>query len=89
MDGIKGVGRTVAVCETDNHRLELELYPDESWGIRRQGERIGVWEPHEKDDCFRIFGMLAGLDEPSSEPHLIVLAPRGSVEGLSSRAELN
>jgi hypothetical protein len=89
MEHMKGVSRTVAVCETEKLRLELELYSDQSWGIRRQGQTIGVWEPHEKEECFRVFGMLAGLDEPMGGPNLIVLAPKGTVARLTTWENVN
>ena len=90
MDGLKGIGRAVAVCDTGgSDRIELELFADESWGIRRAGKNIGVWEPHERDECFRVFGMLAGLDQPSTRPHLIVVAPKGTVRWLTTWENVN
>jgi hypothetical protein len=63
---MKGTARTMLVGQSPrNGRVELARFPDGSWAIRKNGPTIGVWEPHEESECFRVFAMLAGVDDPS------------------------
>ena len=66
MHEMKGVAKTMIVGQSPrNGRVELARFPDGSWAIRKNGPTIGVWEPHEESECFRVFAMLAGVDDPS------------------------
>jgi hypothetical protein len=58
MDEMKGCSQTVLFFDTGRHRVELAVYADESWVIRKDGRTLSTWEPHEQDDCFRTFAML-------------------------------
>jgi hypothetical protein len=65
---MKGLAKTVMVGHSPTRgRVELARFADGSWAIRQGGPTIGVWEPEEWLECFRVFGMLAGLRVP---PHL-------------------
>jgi hypothetical protein len=62
MDKFKGIGKTAMTCQTDHlDRIELVRYLDGSWGVRKNTQTVGVWEPHEEEECFCVFSMLAGL----------------------------
>jgi hypothetical protein len=54
-DSMKGTGTPLIVIVRQDLLLTLYSYPDGSTGISRNGKYIGVWEPHERDDCFRVF----------------------------------
>jgi hypothetical protein len=63
---MKGVATTVMVGHSATRgRVELARFADGSWAIRQGGPTIGVWEPEEWAECFRVFGMLAGLSVPT------------------------
>ncbi len=77
MDEMKGVARTMMIAQSPAHgRVELACYLDGSWAIRKDGPTIGVWEPHEEAECFRVFGLLAGLDDLPASGHDLVLHVR-------------
>ena len=62
MEQFKGIGKTAITCHTDHFdRIELIRYLDGSWGVRKNAQTVGVWEPHEEEECFCVFSMLAGL----------------------------
>ena len=59
---MKGEGETVMVGGAEvGGPVELARFADGSWGIRKRGVAIGVWEPHERGECLRVFNMLAGV----------------------------
>lgn len=59
---MKGVGETIVVGElAARGRIELARFADGSWAIRKGETTIGVWERHERGECFRVFNMLAGV----------------------------
>ena len=77
MHHMKGVAKTMIVGQTPhNDRVELARFPDGSWAIRKNGPTIGVWEPHEESECFRVFAMLAGVEAPTPDGNDIVLVVR-------------
>jgi hypothetical protein len=80
MDEMKGTARTMLVGHsTKQGRVELARFPDGSWTIRKNGPTIGVWEPDEEAECFRVFALLAGVDDPSAPgPGVVVLLRRGA-----------
>jgi hypothetical protein len=81
---MKGTARTMIVGQSPrNGRVELAQFPDGSWAIRKNGPTIGVWEPHEESECFRVFAMLAGVDDPAlarGGDDVVVLVRRQAAE---------
>jgi hypothetical protein len=66
---MKGVATTVMVGHSATRGwVELARFADGSWAIRQGGPTttIGVWEPEERVECFRVFGMLAGVRVPAA-----------------------
>jgi hypothetical protein len=77
MHQMKGLAKTMIVGQTPhNDRVELAQFPDGSWAIRKNGPTIGVWEPHEESECFRVFAMLAGVQAPTADGMDVVLVVR-------------
>ena len=89
MDEMKGIAKTMMIGQSaTNGRVELARYADGSWAIRKNGPTIGVWEPHEEDECFRVFGLLAGLDDlPESGRDLVIRVRRGGGAAAVAAAE--
>src|SRR3954467_4824661 len=64
MDESKDVRKVVMVGQSANRgRVELARFPDGTWTVRADGPTVGVWGASEQAACFRVFRMLAGLDE--------------------------
>jgi hypothetical protein len=77
MYNFKGIGKTAITCETDHFdRIELIRYLDGSWGVRKNAQTVGVWEPHEEDECFCVFSMLAGLDKAKDAGSSVLIVRR-------------
>ena len=55
MDFLKGEGRSILFIERDDGRMDLVSYPDESWGIVRNGRTLCVCECDELTDCLGMF----------------------------------
>ena len=70
---LKGPGTIVARIFREHQRTELLRYIDESWGVRRNGFILGIWEPNERSDCFDFFMRLIGIEH---EADLCILVPR-------------
>ena len=73
MDLLKGPGKVVATIYTQRNKACLLSYADGSHGITRDGRAVGVWEPHETDECMRIFA--AGIAQTSQRDVVILLRP--------------
>jgi hypothetical protein len=77
MDKFKGIGKTAITCQTDqSDRIELIRYLDGSWGVRKNTKTVGVWEPHEEDECFCVFSMLAGLYKTDGAGSSVIVVRR-------------
>lgn len=68
MDFLKGEGRSILFIERGGGRTELVSYPDESWGIVRNGRTLCTWESAELSDCLGTFIHIA--NRPDSSSHL-------------------
>jgi hypothetical protein len=77
VDGIKGVGRTTISCYTKHGAVvELITFPDGSWGVRKNGVTVGLWEPGEQEEGFRVFAMLTDFGDyrkPGDGPSVVLL----------------
>jgi hypothetical protein len=62
MDFMKGEGKAILFCRRTGGEVRLVSYPDESWGIVRDGRTICTWECDELVDCLRTFIALAGVN---------------------------
>lgn len=81
---MKGAGETVMIGgEARGGPVELARFGDGSWGIRKRGVAIGVWEPHERGECLRVFNMLAGVSGP--EGRRMAASGDEDVEGVDGR----
>ena len=58
----KSQGRIVADFLGDLGRVCLVVYPDESWGILRDGETVSTWGPEQTADCVTAFVQMGGFD---------------------------
>lgn len=67
---LKGPGTCLAVIVTEQYRIELLRFVDHSWGIRREGVWLGVWEPERAEECWRYLYHLA---QGASGSHVRVL----------------
>lgn len=78
LDELKGVGRTMFVCQSAAHgRVECVRYRDGSVGVRVEDHTVGVWEPHELPDAYRFF--FTYVDDDDRLPDIIVLHLHRSV----------
>ncbi|MDB5322024.1 MAG: hypothetical protein JWN40_3655 [Phycisphaerales bacterium] len=92
MEQFKGIGKTAISCQTDQQdNIELIRFADGSWGVRKNAETVGVWEPHEEQECFCVFSMLAGLHEArQAGSTIIILRKRAAVmAATAARASIN
>jgi hypothetical protein len=70
----------------EDQHTEIVRFLDQSWGVRKNGSLLILWEPHEKEDCIQFFLRLAGLDE---EEQILMVIPRNDrAEGLTVQAAL-
>ena len=60
MESMKGEAKPILFFDHGGGRVQLVSFPDESWGIVRQGRTICTWECHELADCLRTFLSMAG-----------------------------
>jgi hypothetical protein len=70
---LKGPARVIACVMKEGQRAEIVQFLDQSWGVRRNGSLLILWEPHEKRDCIQFFVQLAHLDE---EEKILMVIPR-------------
>ena len=84
MDYMKDVYRTLLRCEAGGARIELSVFPDGSYAVRKSGRAHSVWEPAERDACIRTFGSLAGLDHdgPTARPTVVMMVRRGTLDAI-------
>lgn len=90
MDSMKGPGTVVISCQTsgedDGNVINLLRFVDGSWGIERNRELAGIWEPAELDECVRVFALQTGVRDPANQfsvlfrihPAVAAAAPPGS-----------
>ena len=56
---MKGKPRQLLFLVRDDRRLDLVTYLDGSYGIIRNGNLLGVWEPDEDEGCVAAFSKFA------------------------------
>ncbi len=85
MEQFKGVGKTAISCQTDQHdRIDLIRFPDGSWSVRKNENSVGVWEPHEQEECFYVFSMLAGLRDAREAGSKVVIFRKRAAEAIAA-----
>ena len=55
LNEMKGQPRLLMYLVRNDRRIELHVYPDGSYGISRDGDLLGIWEPHEEALCLGAF----------------------------------
>lgn len=67
MDSMKGQGTVVISCQnTADDTINLLRFVDGSWGIERNRDLAGIWEPAELDECINVFALQAGIRDPAN-----------------------
>ena len=56
---MKGQPRCLMFLVRGDRRLNLVTYADGSFGISRDGDLLGIWEPNEEEECVAAFSKFA------------------------------
>jgi len=80
---LKGPARVIASVMKEAQRTEIVQFLDQSWGVRKNGCLLILWEPHEKQDCIQFFLRLTRLDE---EEKILMVMPHINGAGIAEQA---